>query len=217
MELEVAGDRYVASGVSLVLGDDFFSQVDTEFDLPDNTVRMFKPEGCQPDQLVYWGAAYSQADLLDWDHAAPAADMMALVNGKRVMASLDTGATSTSLDAAFADSAGVKTVVPAAAQVQGFGMDARASRIGQAATVALGDEKVNNVRLQVMNLTSDFSVSVTGSKLPERLDTPLMLLGADFFRAHRVYIDVRDHLVLFSYSGGPVFSPMDASKEEKGP
>jgi len=34
---------------------------------------------------------------------------------------------------------------------------------------------------------------------------PTMLIGFDFFRAHRVLIANREHLLLFSYNGGPVF------------
>src|SRR5690348_15989165 len=70
--VQATGDRTAHADVSLVLGDDFFSQVDTEFDLPHGVVRLFEPQGCTPPQLVYWGAqAYSQAQLLPWDARAP--------------------------------------------------------------------------------------------------------------------------------------------------
>ncbi len=212
MQLPVAGDEDVAWTASLVLGDDFFSQVDAEFDLPDNAVRLFKPQGCAPAQLIYWGAAYSQAPLLAWarDHAA--IQTTALVNGKRVLAELDTGSPVTTMDATTAAAAGVEHIATGVA-MQGSGHYARDSWVGRIATFALGDETVKNVHVQVADLRSDMSYAVTGSKLAQRLDdAPSLLVGADFFRAHRIYIDVRDHLILFSYSGGPVFQP-----EEAGP
>ena len=211
LELAVAGDQDVASDAAIVLGDDFFSQVDAEFDLPDKAVRLFQQQDCSPDQLVYWGAAYSQAPLLTWGRDAPHAETEVFVNGKRVLAQLDTGAWASMIDAKAADGAGVDRTAPGAGpgiQIQGMGHYRRDSFVGRFATFALGDEKVNNVRLQVSDLTSDFKVTETGSNLPVPIgDTPSMLIGADFFHAHRVYIDVKDHLILFSYSGGPVFAP----------
>jgi hypothetical protein len=32
-----------------------------------------------------------------------------------------------------------------------------------------------------------------------------MFIGGDFLHAHRVCVDNQDHLILFSYQGGPVF------------
>lgn len=211
LELEVAGDQDVASDAAIVLGDDFFSQVDAEFDLPDKMVRLLQQDGCGPDQLVYWGAAYSQAPLLTWSRDAPHAETEVFVNGKRVLAALDTGAWASIIDVKAADAAGVDRTAPGTGpgtNLQGMGHYQRDSFVGRFATFALGDEKVNNVRLQVSDLTSDFKVTETGSNLPVALDnTPSMLVGADFFHAHRVYIDVKDHLILFSYAGGPVFTP----------
>jgi hypothetical protein len=38
-----------------------------------------------------------------------------------------------------------------------------------------------------------------------------MLLGADFFRSHRVYVSLGQRKVYASYLGGPVFSAPGAS------
>jgi len=214
MQIYVAGDRYERDGASLVLGDDFFSQVDAEFDLPHNAVRLFRHEGCAPAQLDYWGAAYSQATLLTWNRDAPAAQTLVFVNGKRALAQFDTGAEFSTIDVKLAALAGVERSSAGSQpgeDVRGFGLEARDSFIGAFATFAVGDEKVNNVHLQVLDLTSDFSTSVTGTHMAVHADdTASMFIGADFFRAHRIYFDVADHLVLFSYSGGPVFSPAPA-------
>jgi hypothetical protein len=49
-------------------------------------------------------------------------------------------------------------------------------------------------------------------------DEPEMLLGADFLRSHRVLIAASQHLLYFTYSGGPVFEVVgDAVKPKDEP
>ena len=86
LALVVGGDEYAKLGASLVLGDDFFSQRDVEFDLREGVVRMFRSEGCTPPQLVYWGAAYSQATIEPWNRDEPRTQTIVIVNGKPVLA-----------------------------------------------------------------------------------------------------------------------------------
>ena len=33
-----------------------------------------------------------------------------------------------------------------------------------------------------------------------------MLIGADFIRAHHLLIGTQEHVLIFSYSGGPIFA-----------
>ena len=42
--------------------------------------------------------------------------------------------------------------------------------------------------------------------VPTKLFVPGMLLGADFFRSHRVLVSHSQHKMYFTYVGGPVFS-----------
>ena len=214
LALLVAGDRSGHTDVSLVLGDDFFSQVDTEFDLPHNAVRLFQPQGCAPPQLVYWGAAaYSQAPLLPWRRENPTAASEAFVNGHRVLAEFDTGSFDSLIDRATASSlSGRPAEAPDAREVHGFKSRGEASEIADFDSFALGDEKVGHVRLRVLDLLGDLGHDVTDTRIPVRAgdeDAAAMLIGADFFHAHRVFFDVQDRLVLFTYQGGPVFTPED--------
>ena len=202
-QLRVAGDQDATTDYSVVLGDDFFSQVDTELDLPENVVRLFKAEGCAPPLLVYWGASYSQAELLSWDRDQPVAQVIAEVDGKQVLARVDSGADQTYLDVSVADALGVKHPVLDAAQS------------GEAAvrfeSFALGDERIGNPRLVVADLLGGMRYQRTGTNLPRLIrDAPSMLIGDDFLHSHRVFLDVRDRLILFSYQGGPVFQPPPA-------
>jgi predicted aspartyl protease len=207
LDFIVAGDNDAEPGVSLVLGDDFFSQRDVEFDLREGVVRMFRQEDCAPPQLVYWGAAYSQATVLPWNRDSPTTQTMVLVNGTRVLTSFDTGSSNTVIDAAAAEALGEARAQGApGGNLHGVGPQPEASWIAHFDSLAIGDEKLSNVRLQVANLTGGWSQAESGSQIPYRLDSvPSMFLGADFFHAHRVFFDNKDRLVLFSYEGGPVF------------
>jgi hypothetical protein len=103
--------------------------------------------------------------------------------------------------------------------VRGFKSNGEESWIGDFDSFALGDEKVGHVRLRVFDLVGGYKYTATGSKLAESAgaeDTPAMLIGADFFHAHRVFFDVKDHLILFTYEGGPVFAPQGVDAEGPG-
>jgi hypothetical protein len=209
LDLFVSGDKNQPGPAGLVIGEDVLSKVDTEFDLPDNAIRLFAPKGCTAPQLVYWGAAYSQADMLTWNPEAPAIQTLAFVNGKQILAELDSGAETSFVDVIAADADGVAR--PAAgsptAAIRGEGRKVVESYTGRFNTFAIGDEKIAHVNIQVLPFVSGMAYSETGSNLPRRLaNTPSMFVGDDFLHAHRVFIDNQDHLILFSYQGGPVFS-----------
>ena len=61
--------------------------------------------------------------------------------------------------------------------------------------LGIGDETIKNLPLAVANI-------FPGAK-SDRL--PQVILGADFFRSHRVYISIRQKKLYFSYEGGVVF------------
>jgi predicted aspartyl protease len=208
IDLAVAGDRHEASDVGIVIGDDVLSKADIEFDLAHNSIRMFRPQGCAAPQLVYWGAAYSQADLLPSDHDAPHIQTRAMVNGKGVLAELDSGAEISVIDtsAAIADGVTRSSADPRVDAVRGVGPKPEESWIGRFESFALGDEKIAHVNIEVVNMKRDETITETGSLTPYHATSTSMYIGDDFLRAHRVFIDNQDHLILFSYHGGPVFS-----------
>ncbi|HVN01647.1 MAG TPA: retroviral-like aspartic protease family protein [Caulobacteraceae bacterium] len=211
MDLLVTGDPRQAWDISLLLGADFLAQVDVEFDLPDHAVRLFRHVGCQPPQLVYWGAAYSQAKLLPWERDSPKLQAMAEVNGRPVLAELDSGFSITTIDATVASAAGGKPTGGAPDELRGVGPAAQTATAARFDSFALGDEKISNATLDTTRLRSDFEYMETGSLTPRRLDSsPSLFIGDDFFRAHRIYFDTADRLIMFSYAGGPVFQRRSA-------
>jgi predicted aspartyl protease len=209
VNLFVSGDESRTGPAELILGEDMLSKVDTEFDLAHNAIRLFQPQGCTAPQLVYWGAAYSQADLLTWNPDEPAIQTHAYVNGKQILVELDSGAQQTVVDTTAADAAGIARPPASAATetFRGAGRQAVQSWTGRFDTFAIGDEKIAHVNVQVMPFGQSMTYNETGARTPRPLaNRPAMFVGDDFLRAHRVFIDNEDHLILFSYQGGPVFS-----------
>ena len=170
---------------------------------------MFEPRGCTAPQLVYWGAAYSQAELLPWNRDAPAIQTRAYVNGKSMLAELDSGAEVSLVDTSAAAAVGVTRPAAdiATDTIRGAGPRPEEAWTGRFDSFALGDEHISHVNISVLNVMRGMSYTETGSNMVQHLEnTPSMYIGADFLHAHRVFIDNEDHLILFSYQGGSVFS-----------
>jgi hypothetical protein len=83
-------------------------------------------------------------------------------------------------------------------------------------TLTLDAEKITNVRLQIADIMGWHKEAQLGSHIATAVDDgfdPQMLIGADFFRAHRVYVARSQGLIYFSYLGGPIFQDPRASAE----
>lgn len=52
----VAGEHDPGYDVAVLLGEDFFDQVDLEFDLAHKAVRLFQPKDCDRVSLAYWAS-----------------------------------------------------------------------------------------------------------------------------------------------------------------
>jgi len=50
----VVGEQDFGADVALLLGEDFFHQIDVEFDLANNAIRLFQPQNCDGVSLAYW-------------------------------------------------------------------------------------------------------------------------------------------------------------------
>jgi hypothetical protein len=74
-------------------------------------------------------------------------------------------------------------------------------------TFSFGDETIKNARLQIADLFEADKEVELGSHIAASVmdNAPQMLLGADFFKAHRVYVSRGQKKVYVSYVGGPVF------------
>ena len=197
----------LGGGVDGVLGATFLLQTDVEFDLPEGKIRFFKPRDCAGDQVVYWGKAYSVAPLLG-DSPRQIVVIVSL-DGAPIRTLMDTGASASVVTPAAAARAGITigSLGGTASQtIRGLGPRAVRSGVGVFPTFAFGsDETIKNAKMQIADLFHADKETPIGSNIPVSAVQEQMLLGSDFFRAHRVYVARSQGKVYVSYSGGPVF------------
>jgi predicted aspartyl protease len=213
---------------ALVLGDDFFSKFTTEFDLEHHVIRLLRPEGCQTDQLAYWSHTYSLAQLAPIDYDHPRIQTHVLVNGKSVNAILDSGAKTSVIALQVAESIGLtpgKGDTVRAGTATGIAGKPIETWMGTFASFAIGDEAMRNVKLVIADMFSADAYEELGTRFRHQVDNmPNMLVGCDFFLSHRIVVLPKEHAMLFTYNGGPVFqvvksemTPKDVSEPKEAP
>ena len=192
----VAGSE-AGPGLSGLLGRNILNLVDAEYDLANGVIRLMRPVGCGGRELAYWSGAQAYSDVpmvLVANQRFPEIQVIVKVNGVDLRAILDTGAAGSVLTKAAATRAGVPTSGPG---VTGFGVSSGIGRrqvrsfLAPVLSFKIGDEEIKNTRIRVLDASFD------GSDL---------LLGADFFLAHRVFVANDRHRIYFTYNGGSVFS-----------
>jgi predicted aspartyl protease len=209
----VAGEHDFSDDIAVFLGDDYFQQVDVEFDLAHNAVRLYETKDCEGVSLAYWTAEPAGEVPIE---AGSKIWLTIAINGKPVRAELDSGASYSLLSRADAARLGVTPESPgvvAGGCVTGLGKRRMDSWIGLFESFAIGNEIIRNPRIRFADLWQHTTYTETGSRLPTRFaGQPDMLLGADFLRAHRVLIARSQRKMYFTHAGGTVFP----SKPSKG-
>ncbi len=204
----VAGEQDFGD-VAVVLGDDFFRQVDVEFDLPHSAVRLFQARDCAGAPLAYWASGdIGIVEIDEVSEARPTIELTIEINRRPVRAQLDSGAFQSVLTKAEAAALGVtaeSSGVGGAGCGKGLGEKPIESWIGQFDSFGIGNEVIRNPRLHVADLWKYSTYTETGSRVPISLVKPQMLLGADFLRAHRVLVAHSQRKMYFTYAGGTVF------------
>jgi predicted aspartyl protease len=193
VEFLVAGNELGGGSVG-VLGDNVLGMFDTEYDLANGVIRLVRPWDCGHSMLAYWavGRPYS---VIDIERSSPQPTGRAYLNGERIRVVFDTGAQSSIVTLHAAERAGERPgsegVVPAGFSHGGIGRRALPTWIAPFASFRIGDEAIYNTHLRI------------GDVKPGDAD---MLLGADFFLSHHIYVAASQHKVYFTYNGGPVFN-----------
>ena len=198
-----------------VLGAQFWDLADEDFDLRANTISLVRPAGCGGgDTLPFNGGQYSQARLLNpYRHRVEV-----MVDGVPLSAQIDTSAGATILTRQGALKLGHGWPLPGA-EPQGKLLTAGQSNIAWAKarfrTFSIGEETIQNPRLVVADLygrteqTTVRRLNGTNAWLqpfqPIDALVPDMILGVDFFHAHRVLISNSRHRLYFVYNGAPIF------------
>ena len=194
----IVGGGEVGGGSVGVLGQNVWRLADVEYDLANGVIRLIKPQGCAKDTpLAYWakdGQAYSAMDIAWATQSKPHTTGTVYLNGKKLHAIFDTGAATSMLTEGAAEDAGVKTDSPETAKAglaRGIGSRAVQTWIAPFDIFKIGDEEIKHTRLRFGGVRSTIAD---------------MLIGADFFLSHHVYVASSQGKLYFTYNGGPVFN-----------
>lgn len=201
----VLGEHDQGTSYAFLLGYDFMDQVDVEFDLANNAIRIFRPQDCTNVSLAYWAKGGAGVVELEADNERPGILFPVKLNGQSIVANLDTGAPGSVVSRLIAANAGVRPEnAKAAGTAGGLGAARSDIYIGSFDTFAIGDELIRNPHIAFSNL--EIAGVATGSRLAATRELRDMLLGIDFLRAHRVLVAHSQRKLYFTYVGGPVFS-----------
>jgi tetratricopeptide (TPR) repeat protein/predicted aspartyl protease len=190
------------TGRAGLLGQNILGLFDTDYDLAGGIIRLLKTKGCAKASLAYWaGDKPVQVLPLLIDGNARTAHTVAtvLVNGVKMRAVFDTGAPTSMLTLKAAARAGVKPTDPgvvAAGVSGGLGRNLLQSWIGPFKSFAVGDEQIQNTRLRFTDMPdAGFD----------------MLIGADFFLSHHIFVSKSTGRMFLTYNGGRVFNLTNGS------
>jgi tetratricopeptide (TPR) repeat protein/predicted aspartyl protease len=197
VEFLVGGSEIGGDSIGL-MGQNLLEKFDVEYDFARGVVRLFKADDCKHTLLAYWVTPEQALSMLDISHVTPSRPHTtgtASINGAKITVVFDTGATNSVLTARAAARAGVK---PDTAGVvdggysSGIGRSKVKTYIAPFSSFKIGDgEEIKNARLRIADID---------------LDEGDMLLGADFFLSHHVFVANSQHRLYLTYNGGPVFN-----------
>jgi clan AA aspartic protease (TIGR02281 family) len=207
----VAGERSLGKSTDVILGEDFLEQLDVEFDLAHDAVRLYEVKDCDGVVLAYWAPAASQVNFDSSYNARRSIAVPVQINGKPLQALLDSGASSSVLDKPAAEQLGLTPASPGVTfggRSGGLGGKLVDFWIGPLRTFTIGGETISDTTIAFADLFKDATDTPTGSHIVRKVGSPpALLLGADFLRAHRVLISHSQRKIYFTYEGGPVFEP----------
>jgi predicted aspartyl protease/tetratricopeptide (TPR) repeat protein len=193
-----------------VIGQNLFHVFDVEYDLANGAIRIMRPgTECKSIGLAYWAqsAPASQIDITLSDPENPHTIGDAYLNGTKIKVMFDTGAGASLLSLEAARKAGITPTSPGVVPLgaaSGIGQHYVQTWVAPFQSFKIGDEEIRDIKLRIGNL-SGFS---NGTE---------MLLGADFFLSHRVYVANSRSKLYFTYNGGPVFNLGGGPQDAKAP
>jgi tetratricopeptide (TPR) repeat protein/predicted aspartyl protease len=186
-------------GATGILGQNILRIADVEYDLANGVIRLMKPEGsCRSTNLAYWGNDGQAFSVMDIDWATPLnphTTGVAFLNGQKIHVMFDTGNSLTVLTRHAAELVGVtpeSAGVSRGGSYSGVGQAYTQTWIAPFQSFKIGQEEIRNTRLRIID-----RLGISGTDL---------LIGADFFLSHRIYVATSQRKLYFTYNGGPVFN-----------
>ncbi len=192
----LVGGSDTGDGAAGVLGQNILGIADIEYDLAGGAIRLMRPHDCNDVFMGYWApvARVSVIELVRTDSEELHTLGTAYLNGNKIQVLFDTGATSSVLSLRAAALAGVKPTdagVVSGGEESGIGRNLVNSWIAPFASFKIGNEEIRHTHLRI----GDFEQ-----------DDADMIIGADFFLSHRIYVASSQKKIYFSYNGGAVFN-----------
>ncbi len=200
----IVGGNETGNGAAGILGQNVLRIADAEYDLANGAIRLMRPT-CHSANPVYWATQSQLYSVMEIDRTTPQEPHIVgigYLNGKKLRVMFDSGAQASMLTLAAAKRAGIKPDSPGVVPGGRFGGFGRAyvnTWLAPFESFKIGDEEIRNTRLRLGDVP---------------LETVDMLLGADFFLSHRIYIANSQQKLYFTYNGGPVFNLKTASAQQ---
>jgi len=198
VEFLVTGNEVGSKGGVGLIGQNLLQRWDVEYDLANGMLRLMLDEGCHGVMLAYWtkpGEAFTEISIPRPTPRDPLTVGSAYINGVKIRVVFDTGASLSLLSTRAAERAGVKTDTPGVTDggsSRGIGRNVVKNYIAPFDSFKFeGGEEIRHTHLRM----ADFD-----------LEGADMLLGADFFLSHRVFVAHSQNKLYFTYNGGPVFN-----------
>lgn len=203
VQFMVSSNDLSEAGIAGILGENLFQLWDEEFDFANGVMRLVQPQHCADKVLAYWAGDQpvgvvklrTRIEKTDTELVGTAS-----VDGHPIHVLFDTGSSRSMLSLEAARRIGITPdspgVVPAGTS-EGLGRQ-QLIEIWTApiAEFEIGGEQVEHTHVEIGRLHSRYD---------DPSDQYDMLLGADFFLAHHVYVANSQSKLYFTYNGGPVF------------
>ena len=196
VEFLVGGGEIGGGSVGLI-GQNVLRLGDVEYDLARGAIRLMREDDCRKTSLAYWATDPNSVVVMDIEYTTPQSPFTvgsATLNGRKIRVMFDTGADRSFVSRRAAQRAGISVDAPGviyAGASRGVGRELVKTWIAPVASFKLGEEEIRNTHPRI------------GESL---IDTADMLIGADFFLSHRIYVASKQGKLFFTYNGGAVFN-----------
>jgi len=213
------GDDTAIAGV---LAPDILKNYDVDLDFGSDTMTLFAPDHC-PGKVVYWNAdtvAVIPMRVLHSGHIV----VPVVLDGKRVIATLDTGAYNSTLSIPIAESTfGLKLGSEAAPRVGNLmGKVSAATYRHVFQTLAFDGVVVKNLQVQIIpdllhQVLVNAAIPPTGTRIhdPRKLEADAgMLIGMNILRHFHIYIAYKEEKL---YITPTIEKPLDVPTAEVPP
>ena len=199
----IVGGTDIGEGL---LGANLLDFGDLEIDLAHGKLTLFKTENCEKASLAYWvkDGNYNVAKIERTDSQYDRRTFLDVtINGHKVRALLDSGASATVLSRNAALRVGIDLKAPGVVVGStsiGIGSRPVGTWTVKVDTFTVGSETIQHSQMQVI----DGGMG----------DSTDMLLGVDFLLAHHMFIANSKKLAYFTYNGGRVFTYATAPDDD---